>query len=638
MKSIFTYFALLIVQASFAQDLDALKSEYPKDDVVTLSLTRHLEISESRGNFKITEKLTKKDVYLTSDRLSHANESIRYNSFESIEDINAYTTSVVNGKNTTRFVKDFEDKDVLIRGVFYDDQKKKSFSFPNVTEGSTTFLSYERKLKDPHFLPSFIIGKSIPIKSVELSVSFPNTVKVAYSTFNLDSVDVDFKTSKTEKNTTYKWTLKSIPKVNRNYDFNPIYYLPQIFVRIESVIQKGKEKAILSSPKDLYSWYNSLIKNINQTDQTELKTLTQNLIEGLNSDEEKVKAIYYFIQNEINYIAFEDGLNGFIPRDAKNIYVNKYGDCKDMANILNEMLNYAGIRSHLTWIGTRDRPFTYGELPTPMVDNHMITAVALNDDYLFLDATAKYLGFGYPSPFIQGKEALIGISDTEYKIIKVPEVAPERNVTVIESHLELKDKTLLGQHNAEFTGFEKLRMLHRLERKDDEDIGFLQSVLKFGKKRTKTFNIVYRDLKLQNDTLSIEFHSETHDYIKSIDHLIYLKPHLDFNLKSEIVKAEKKKFDKKIDHKFQKKFLTTIKIPDDLKVQSLPKDVAFKNPDFNFSISYAMSEDNEHILVNKLITVNTLKVEVNKMDDWNTFIKALNKANKHSIILENAKQ
>ncbi|WP_299367287.1 DUF3857 domain-containing protein [Winogradskyella sp.] len=633
MRLVFAYLSVFIIQANIAQTLNSLKLEYPKDDVVTLALTRHLDITESRGKLNITETFTKKDFYLTSNRLSYANESIDYDSFESIEQVNAYTSSIANGKTTKQFVKEFEDKDVLIRGIFFNDRKKKSFSFPNVTKGSTTFLEYKKKIKDPHFLPSFVIGKSFPIKSVELSVSFPNTVKVAYSTFNLDSVDVDFKTSKTDKHTTYKWILRSVPKINRNYDFNPIYYLPQVFIRIESYNYKGKEKSVLSNPKDLYLWYNSLIKDINKTDQTELETLTHRLIKGLKSDEEKIKAIYYFIQNEINYIAFEDGLNGFIPRDAKNIYTNKYGDCKDMANILNEMLKYAGITSYLTWIGTRNRPFTYSELPTPMVDNHMITTVKLNDEYLFLDATAKYLGFGYPSPFIQGKEALIGISDSEYKIIKVPEIDPEKNVTTIHSNLQIEDKALLGYHEAEFTGFEKLNMLHKLQRKDDDDLDFLQSALKFGKKRTKISEIAYQNLKLINDTLQIAFNSKTYDYVKEIDNLIYLKPHLDYNLKSEVVKAEKKKFDKKIEHKFQKNFITTIKIPENLKINSLPKDVTFENPQFNFKITYALSGQNT-IVINKQIMVNTLKVSVVKMDKWNKFIKGLNKVSKHSIILE----
>lgn len=633
MKSLFFSTTLLITISSFSQNLLDLKTEYPKDDVVTLSLKRHIDISESGGKLNISESISKRDIYLTSDRLSHANESISYNTFNTIDEINAYTLATIKGEKTKRYVRDFEDKDVLINGIFFNDQKRKSFSFPNITEGVTTFLNYERKIKDPHFLPSFIISKSIPIKEVTLSVSFPNSVKIGYSAFNLDAVESNFKEYKTDKKTTYSWTLKSVPKINRNYDFNPIYYIPQIFVRIESYSRKGCTTSILSNPKDLYSWYKSLITDINKDDQTELKTITQNLTKNLKSDEEKIKAIYYFVQNEINYIAFEDGLNGFIPRDATNIYTNKYGDCKDMANILNEMLNYAGISSYLTWIGTRDRPFAYEELPTPMVDNHMITAVKLNNDYLFLDATAKYLGFGYPSPFIQGKEALVGINDSEFKIIKVPEIEPSKNTTIIHSVLQIKDNTLTGIHNVKMTGFEKLKMLHKLERKDDEDIGFLESALKFGKRRTSTKNIEYKNLALKNDTLSISFNSETKDYLKTIDNLIYLKPHLDFNLKSEVIKAEQKKFDKKIDHKFKKEFITTLKIPNTYSINSIPKNISYSNPNFNFKIDYLLSEDGKNLDIKKELIVNTLKVEVSIINEWNAFIKALNKANKQSIVL-----
>ena len=91
------------------------------------------------------------------------------------------------------------------------------------------------------------------------------------------------------------------------------------------------------------------------------------------------------------------------------------------------MLKIAGIKGYLTWIGTRDIPYNYTELPTPFTDNHMILTYKNGGKVYFLDATGQYLPLELPSSFIQGKEALVGIDSTEYEILKVPVIDADVN-------------------------------------------------------------------------------------------------------------------------------------------------------------------------------------------------------------------
>lgn len=124
-------------------------------------------------------------------------------------------------------------------------------------------------------------------------------------------------------------------------------------------------------------------------------------------------------------MAFEDGLGGFIPREAKTICDRQYGDCKDMANITTTMLKMAGIPAYLTWIGTRSIPYRYAEVPCPMADNHMICTYMIDGTYYFLDATGKDTPLGTPTSMIQGKEAMIGLGAGKFEIITVPAVPAE---------------------------------------------------------------------------------------------------------------------------------------------------------------------------------------------------------------------
>ena len=231
--------------------------------------------------------------------------------------------------------------------------------------------------------------------------------------------------------------------------------MPHIIYYIKSYEKDGKKEEVLGTPEKLYQWYYSLIKDINKTDQTALKNKTLELIKDKNTDLEKAKAIYQWVQQNVHYVAFEDGMGGFVPREASDIFQKLYGDCKDMANLLNQMLRYAQLDSNLTWIGTTSKPYKYEEVPTPQVDNHMITNVVIDGKSYFLDATDKFCPFTFPSSMIQGKEALIGKSEKEFKLEMVPEVETSKNKTTILMKLNLENNNIVGDVTTTVSGLNK---------------------------------------------------------------------------------------------------------------------------------------------------------------------------------------
>src|SRR5690606_28188930 len=132
-------------------------------------------------------------------------------------------------------------------------------------------------------------------------------------------------------------------------------------------------------------------------------------------------------------------------RQAKLVYERKFGDCKDMSSIITEMAKYANIPNvNLTWIGSRSIPYTYHEVPTPAVDDHMIaTYEDAKGNIYFLDATDSYTKFGLPSGFIQGKEAMIQNGES-YKLVKVPVVNFGENASQMLVDLQLENTLLKG--------------------------------------------------------------------------------------------------------------------------------------------------------------------------------------------------
>ena len=103
-----------------------------------------------------------------------------------------------------------------------------------------------------------------------------------------------------------------------------------------------------------------MVENVNvEPANKELVSLVAKITADKKTDLEKVKAIYYWTQKNIKYIAFEYALGGFIPRESNEVFRKKYGDCKDNSSMLYRMLEIAGVKGHLTWIGTRSIPYTY---------------------------------------------------------------------------------------------------------------------------------------------------------------------------------------------------------------------------------------------------------------------------------------
>jgi len=100
-----------------------------------------------------------------------------------------------------------------------------------------------------------------------------------------------------------------------------------------------------------------------------------------------------------------------------------------MASLLTAMLNISGVKAKFVWIGTRNIPYTYTEVPLPITDNHMNKCcIYLITNGYSLTPTDPNCIFGFPSSAIQGKQALISIDADKYELVKVPVVAAEKTL------------------------------------------------------------------------------------------------------------------------------------------------------------------------------------------------------------------
>jgi len=634
MKNFCLIFLLFISWSLISQDLEKYTKQYPNDDVVRLQQETIITIKLNNGVFTIHKEVFEEDLYLNNSANYNSKRSISYSTFFNLDKIEASSFSKQDGKYVENKVVNFNEKNNL-NDSFYDDSKEVGFIYPKLAKGSKTRIKLTYNIKNPRFLNAFYFGDFYPIINNKVTIIADKNIGLTFKPFQLNNgAKVTFKKKKKGANYVYTWSAKNTEKFE--IESNAPNYktiLPHIIPIITSYQQDGKTKKLLNGVEGLYSWYYSLVENINkeETDPA-LTILVEDLTRGKESDIEKVKAIYYWTQQNIKYIAFEYALGGFIPREANEVFQKKYGDCKDNSSILFKMLEIAGLQGNLTWIGTRKIPYTYEEVPTPAVDNHMILSYENKNNTYYLDATGRYIQIEYPSSFIQGKEALIA-NGNNFKVKKIPIVPAHLNKVVDTTYIQISNRDIIGTSNSTFSGYIKNNLFYNLENtRKEADVKelynkrFLKGSNKFLIKSYKEENKFSYD-----KDFSVSYNFSIQDYVQNIGSEIFINPH--FNKIVSFVKTkEDRKYDIEFDYKRQFSYTNIIEIPDGYEVSYIPTSVSFTNNLISINLSY--STDKNKIVCKQDVVFNFIKLNKAQQQQVNIFVEKTEKASKEIIILK----
>ncbi|MEZ5046740.1 MAG: DUF3857 domain-containing protein [Chitinophagaceae bacterium] len=567
----------------------------------------------------------------------HHNYSIYFSFFEKLEEIEVITKNPqADGKIKTIKQNKFKSVNAKSSSVFYDDMQEINIDFLGLTVGSEAIINYTVSTLEPHFTEAMTFKNYLPVEKVYYELTVPDNIQVSFIEKNIDDKLKIIKTKEEKKSkTVYTWTANEVDE-EKGFDSAParLYYTPHILYKVDEYTRKNKTYEVSKNPKALYTWYTHNIKDINLKESSRIKTLADSITMGASSEKEKAKRVYEWVQKNIRYVAFEAGMEGLVPREAENVCNRRYGDCKDMSNLQYALLKAAGVKAHLTWIGTRRIPYTYSEVPLKNTDNHMIASYKDGNEWIFMDATDPNGIFGLPADHIQGKEAMIYISPSEYELYVVPVIKSSKNYSTekalikpIENDIEVSSKTYYG-------GVIAGNLANHLyyltdEEKKDYAKGTAKRVSNNAKLNTFTLpkqeNIEGKEFLLSYSIPS---------YIKEVGKEKYINLFLDKPFLSDAIDIN----DRNVPYafKFNVKSVSdyTLEIPEGYKVSYIPENVSYKNALFGFDISYK-KENNHLICTHQLYTeFPDLIMQPDKFPEWNQFIKKMTLAYKESVILE----
>ena len=630
---VFFLFVISSLNAQYSKDFFKYSKLYPEAARVRLQQETIITISATKEGLEINQEFIEEDIYLNESATYNSKNTLSFSAFFELKEIEAASFSYENNKYVATEVDKFTTKDELNQS-FYDDTKLLKFVYPKLKKGSKSRLKYSQKIKNPRFLMPFYFGEYYPISKNKVTIIADKGINLEFRKFNISDDRIKFTKEQKRRKVIYTWELNN--QKEYEYEANtPSFktFLPHIVPIITSYKIKKEEKNLLGKVSDLYGWYYSLVEDVNiEAPDTELVNLVHKITADKTTELEKVKAIYYWTQKNIKYIAFEYALGGFIPRESNEVFRKKYGDCKDNSSILYRMLEIAGVKGNLTWIGTRKIPYTYKEVPTPVVDNHMILSYENNGRTYYLDATGRYIKFGIPTSFIQGKEALVSYGK-DFKIKKVPVIDAKINTIIDTTSIKIENGSVIGKAKTIVAGYPKIDFFNDLENENTQTKlkQFYNRMFEKGNNKFLVSSFKETNKYDYDKDFIVAYDFEIKNYAKKLGDEIYIN--LNLNKDLSYYKTDKKR-ENAIEFEYKRYFeyITKLEVPKGYKVDYLPEAVKVSNDLLTCEITY--QQKGNEVIYNQKISLNFLVLSIEQQKEVNKQIKKIERNYKEIVVLK----
>jgi hypothetical protein len=328
--------------------------------------------------------------------------------------------------------EDIHDVSAVEGYALFSDSRAKRFAFPGVSEGTVIEVRYGHAGLSKYSYEEHLFAHTIPTVLSRMRLVVPAAfLGVGYGESHFDQAvrARGLSASPTKRHITrpggemveFSWELRdqeAIPREPRMPPFREI--APSVRLAPGDEKEAGGARTWETVGLDYYA--ELLAPQVKST--REIKEIAERLTSGAKGPEEKIRAIYDFVREEIRYVAVEIGRGAWEPHPAGTVCRMRYGDCKGKVCLLLALLGEAEIPAYAALVRTRD----LGPVDTLLVNlgqfNHMIAWVPLGRRGWWLDPTASECPADYLPASDQGTLALLlgpGISRLMETTVHRPE-------------------------------------------------------------------------------------------------------------------------------------------------------------------------------------------------------------------------
>jgi transglutaminase-like putative cysteine protease len=462
----------------------------------------------------------------------------------------------------------------------FDEGMSLSYQIPGVRLGSIVEFIYEDDEYNPFdkviFWPSWFFGSEEPVLDSQYTVMVPENAALFWSSMNIP--EDKKKPEETVENgwRKYYWRFKDTPGIVKE----PM--MPDtgdVIPRIEGfMFGKDDWDYIKKYAKDKFDERMQIAPEIENAANT--------LTADAKTDEEKIAALYSFVQRDIQYISIKGSTaSGMFGHTAQHTLKNGYGDCIDKAILFSTLLRAAGITAFPIWLSVNPSATSLTEFPN-VGGNHAITEIHHKNRIYYLDATAEYYNYRYPY-FREDDHGVAAINPLlgTVRMITVPQPEDYANMRTAEM-------TILSENEAQvkfvrtFTGGLEAEFRGRFEKQDPDQLKqYVTQLVNYYNPGSTVEYSEYENVLDMSKQIVWRLGVKMTDFGTRAGKLVIFRPPA-YMLDFEEAGLEERKYDieyttsELVSHDY------VINVPDTLKIKYVPEEISVENKHASYKASY----------------------------------------------------
>jgi hypothetical protein len=366
---------------------------------------------------------------------------------------------------------------------------------------------------------------------------------------------------------------------------------------------------------------------------------------------EKMRTLAQFVQRDIRYVAIQLGIGGWQPHPAPEIFVHRYGDCKDKATLLSTMLKEIGVESYYFSVNTARGAVTPA---TPAIRwfNHEILAVRLSGDVkdsslvavlehpklgrlLIFDPTDEWTPFGQLRGELQSNYGLLVTQDGG-ELLKLPQLPASRSGVQRTAKLKLgPNGTLSGDFAETRLGDSGLwqRMTLRSVTKEADKIKPIETLVSHSLSTFQITKASVLNLNLTDQPFGYQYSLVAENYAKNAGNLLLVRPRVLGSKSSDLLETkEARKYPVEFDGPSRDTDTFEIALPAGYEVDDLPPPV---DADYGFASYHSKTEVNGNTLkYTRTFEVKELSVPLNKVEELKKLYRIIAGDERNTAVLK----
>ncbi len=176
---------------------------------------------------------------------------------------------------------------------------------------------------------------------------------------------------------------------------------------------------------DFRKWYAEAIRGFTEPDE-EVRRIAAELTKGKTTREQKLRALFEFVADDIRYVNYVSG-EWWLPNRPQQLLARREGDCDDKAILLITLLRAVGIEAQEVMVQTRmtGQPSVLlsKNAAVPMFD-HGIAFLPGPNGGMYLDATSPQSRLG-PIPSMDARAVALRMDTGPAEVVLLPASSPD---------------------------------------------------------------------------------------------------------------------------------------------------------------------------------------------------------------------